>query len=159
MDVYNSTHTAEELEFALKAVPSIGANGNWFIGDIDTGIKAQGPIGVRGTAMYRITTAPSSYTTAVGGFTPAYRVVLSTVKSQGGVSEVFVGDVIVHSYYTYKVGYVDASYAYLGARVSIRGATGKDGPTMEEVIARLTQETWTFTLADGSTVDKVVPLI
>lgn len=159
MEVYNSEHTAEELEFALKAVPSIGANGNWFIGDVDTGIKAQGPIGVRGTAMYRVTTAPSSYTTAVGGFTPAYRIALSTVKSQGGVSEVFVGDVLVQGYYTYNVGYVDADYAYLATRVSIRGATGAAGATVDQVIAALTKETWTFTLTDGSTVDKVVPLV
>lgn len=42
MDVYQSSHTAEELEYALGAVPSIGANGNWFIGDQDTGIFAAG---------------------------------------------------------------------------------------------------------------------
>lgn len=159
MEVYESTRTAAELEYALSAVPSIGGNGNWFIGDMDTDIKAQGPTGVRGTAMYRTTTAPSSYTTAIGGFTPVYRIKLSTVKSEGGVSEVFVGDVIVQSYYTYKVGYVDADYAYLDKRVSIRGSTGAAGATVDQVIAALTKETWTFTLADGSTVDKVVPLI
>ena len=42
MDVYKSTHTAGELHYALGAVPSIGENGNWWIGDQDTGIFAAG---------------------------------------------------------------------------------------------------------------------
>lgn len=42
MEVYNSSRTAAELEYALGAVPSIGENGNWFIGDEDTGIFAKG---------------------------------------------------------------------------------------------------------------------
>ena len=42
MEVYKSTRTAAEMEYALGAVPSIGENGNWFIGDQDTGIKAGG---------------------------------------------------------------------------------------------------------------------
>lgn len=28
--------------------PQIGKNGNWFLGDVDTGVKAQGPRGMRG---------------------------------------------------------------------------------------------------------------
>ena len=39
------------------------------------------------------------------------------------------------------------------------GAAGKDGATAAEVIAALPTETWTFTLSDGSTVTKIVPLI
>lgn len=39
------------------------------------------------------------------------------------------------------------------------GAAGKDGATAAEVIADLPTETWTFTLSDGSTVTKIVPLI
>lgn len=42
MEVYKSTRTAEELDYALGAVPSIGENGNWFIGEQDTGIFAKG---------------------------------------------------------------------------------------------------------------------
>jgi hypothetical protein len=42
MEVYQSTRTAAELDYALSAVPSIGANGNWFIGEQDTGIFAAG---------------------------------------------------------------------------------------------------------------------
>lgn len=86
-----------------------------------------GDTGSRGTGVLKITTAPSGYTTAAGGFTPTYRVALSTVKSQSKAAEVFVGDTILYSYYTYPVGYVDSSYVYLGARTSIRGATGAAG--------------------------------
>lgn len=87
----------------------------------------QGPTGSRGNSILKVTTAPSSYTTAVGGFTPTYRIALSTVKSQSKATEVLVGDTIAYSYYQYPVGYVNTSYVYLGARNSIRGATGAAG--------------------------------
>ena len=90
---------------------------------------AKGDTGPRGTGVLKITTAPSSYTTATGGFTPTYRVSLSTVKSQSKATQVLVGDTIAYSYYLYPVGYVDSSYVYLGARTSIRGATGATGAT------------------------------
>ena len=83
-----------------------------------------GSDGERGTGILNITTAPSSYTTATGGFTPVYRIDLSTVRTQSGVSSVFVGDQLRYSYYLYPVGYVDSSYVYLGTRVSLRGSTG-----------------------------------
>lgn len=83
-----------------------------------------GADGERGNSVLRVTTAPSAYTTETGGFTPAYRIALSTVKSQASVDEVRVGDTILRNYYTYKVGYVDASYAYLTTYASIRGSTG-----------------------------------
>lgn len=86
--------------------------------------------GERGTGILKVTTAPSSYTTEVDGFTPIYRIALSTVLSQSGVSEVKVGDTIMYSFYQYFVGYVDASYAYIGkSRTSIRGTTGATGAT------------------------------
>lgn len=88
-----------------------------------------GSDGQRGTGILFITTAPSSYTTATGGFTPVYRVALSTVKTQSKAAEVLVGDTIAYSYYHYPVGYVDTSYVYLGTRKSIRGATGTAGTT------------------------------
>ena len=83
-----------------------------------------GPEGQRGTGILKVTTAPSSYTTATGGFTPVYRIALSTVLSQSKATEVLVGDAVAYSYYHYPVGYVDSSYVYLGTRVSMRGATG-----------------------------------
>ena len=86
-----------------------------------------GEDGQRGTGLLAVTTAPSSYTTAVNGLTPAYRIALSTVKSQASVDEVYAGDTIRYSYYHYPVIYVDSSYVYCRARVSIRGATGAAG--------------------------------
>lgn len=86
-----------------------------------------GAPGERGTGILNITTAPSSYTTATGGFTPVYRIALSTVLSQSKVSKVLVGDTLAYNYYQYPVGYVDSSYVYLGTRKSIRGATGGTG--------------------------------
>ena len=97
-------------------------------GDSVKGDKGDpGATGSRGFSVLRITTAPSGYTTETGGFTPTYRVALSTVLSQAQTADVVVGDTVIYSYYTYPVGYVDASYVYLGARVSIRGATGAAG--------------------------------
>lgn len=94
----------------------------------DTGAQGEkGDTGTRGTGIYKVTTAPSSYTTATGGFTPTYRIALSTAKSQSGASEILVGDNLRYSYYLYPVGYVDSSYVYLGARNSIRGAQGAKG--------------------------------
>ena len=89
--------------------------------------QAEGDEGQRGTGTYKTTTAPTTYTTTTGGFTPAYRISKSTVLSEAGVSEVLVGDVIENSYYHYPVGYVASDYVYLGFRVSIRGATGANG--------------------------------
>lgn len=83
-----------------------------------------GADGERGNGILNITTAPSSYTTTTGGFTPAYRMALSTVISQSKVSKVLVGDTLAYSYYHYPVGYVDASYVYLATIKNIRGATG-----------------------------------
>lgn len=80
--------------------------------------------GKDGLSILRITTAPTSYTTTIGGFTPKYRIALSTVLEQSGASEVRVGDTILRNYYTYHVGYVDDSYVYVGAYASIRGSAG-----------------------------------
>ena len=86
-----------------------------------------GTNGVRGSKIYKVTTAPSSYTTATGGFTPTYRIALSTALTQSGATEILKSDVIWYSYYHYPVGYVDGSYVYLGARQSIRGSAGAAG--------------------------------
>ena len=90
---------------------------------------ADGAQGSRGAGIYNITTAPTSYTTTTGGFSPSYRIALSTVLSQGKSTEIIAGDSLRYSYYIYPVGYVDGNYVYLGARVSIRGANGADGDT------------------------------
>jgi hypothetical protein len=83
-----------------------------------------GATGQRGTGLLPVTTAPSGYTTAVGGITPKYRMAISTIKTQAGVAEVLLGDTVQYSYYHYPIDYLDGSYAYFENRVSIRGATG-----------------------------------
>lgn len=90
-----------------------------------------GAAGQRGGKTLKTTTAPSTYTTRVGSFTPSYRIALSTVKTQSGSSDVIVGDVIEYSTYHYPVGYVDSSYVYTTARVDFKGATGDQGPQGE----------------------------
>ena len=87
----------------------------------------QGAEGERGARFLKTTTAPSSYKTPVGSFTPTYRIALATVIAQSGSSDVLVGDVIEYSYYHYPIGYVDDTYAYTTARQSIRGAGGAAG--------------------------------
>lgn len=89
-----------------------------------------GADGQRGTGILNTTTGISSYTTAVGGVTPAYRILLSTLKTQSKVGKVLVGDTVRYSYYVYPVIYVDDSYAYMGTRVSIRGAGGSAGTSV-----------------------------
>ena len=88
-----------------------------------------GATGQRGGRDLAITTAPAAYTTAVGGFTPSYRIALSTVKTQSGIDTVYVGDTLVYGVYRYPVGYVDASYVYTSARTSVKGDTGATGAT------------------------------
>lgn len=88
------------------------------------GTGSTGATGPRGTGLLAVTTAPSSYTTAVGGITPKYRMAISTIKTQAGVEEVVLGDTVRYSYYHYPIDYLDASYAYFETRVSIRGAAG-----------------------------------
>ena len=83
----------------------------------------------RGTGILPIQTAPSSYTTTVGGFNPKYRIAISTVMSESGVTEVIIGDVLEYDSYHYPVGYVATTYVYTGERVDIRGAQGATGST------------------------------
>lgn len=114
---------------------SVAADGSMIVADVQTeetqandGLPGKdGEDGERGTGILYITTAPSSYTTQTGGFTPVYRIALSTVLSQSKADNVLVGDTLFYSYYHYPVGYVDGSYVYLGTRKSIRGETGAAG--------------------------------
>ena len=94
---------------------------------LPAGNGGSGGTGERGTGLLNITTAPSSYTTAVGGVTPAFRIALSTVLTQSGLDNVLVGDALMYSFYRYPVVYVDATYVYTGARVNVRGAAGAAG--------------------------------
>ena len=128
----------------------------------------QGTDGERGTGIWKITTAPSSYTTQVGDFTPKYRVALSTVLSQSGANEIIVGDIIERSYNHYAVGYVDSTYVYLGAATSIRGSQGPAGTSVTiksvvkengETVIVLTDSSGdtTLTISDGEDGDNGHP--
>lgn len=86
-----------------------------------------GDPGERGHGILKVTTAPSSYTTATGGKNPIKRMSLSTIKSQANVDEVLVGDQISYSYYLYNIYYIDSTYAYMDVSQSIRGASGAAG--------------------------------
>lgn len=112
-------NAATQAQECLTEVETKMANGEF-----------DGAPGQRGTGILKVTTAPSGYTTAIGSYTPKYRIALSTVKSQSKVDEVLLGDVIQYSYYQYLVDYLDATYAYTSVtRTSLRGATGAAGTT------------------------------
>lgn len=96
------------------------------------GVTGTGANGQRGTGILNTTTGIASYTTAVGGVTPAYRILLSTLKTQAKVDDVLVGDTVRYSYYLYPVIYVDADYAYMTTRVNIRGSAGAAGTDGED---------------------------
>ena len=118
--VYVDTVSADATSFAKVPSDVIWSQIEGDKGD--TG--ATGATGQRGGRDLAITTTPAAYTTAVGGFTPYYRIALSTVKTQSGIDTVYVGDTLVYGVYRYPVGYVDASYVYTSARTSVKGDTG-----------------------------------
>lgn len=118
---YNEQTLTDEQKAQARA--NIGITGTGADGE-------KGETGQRGTGILKVTTAPASYTTAIGSYTPKYRIALSTVKDQSGVADVLIGDTIQYSYYHYYVDHLDSSYAYISkTRVSIRGATGAAGTT------------------------------
>lgn len=123
-------------EAAVLNGPKI-ENDTWWVYDaakqtyVDTGVDASGvagQTGERGTGLLKVSTAPSSYTTAIGDYAPKYRIALDTVIAESGADKVLVGDVIEQLYYHYVVDYLDDTYAYSSVtRTSIRGATGATG--------------------------------
>lgn len=111
----NAASSAAAAQKCLETVETKLANGEF-----------DGAPGQRGTGILKVTTAPSSYTTAIYDYTPKYRIALSTVKAQAKVDEVLLGDLIQYSYYQYLVDYMDATYAYTSVtRTSLRGANGE----------------------------------
>ena len=88
-----------------------------------------GATGRRGAGFLPTTAAPVSYTTAVGGITPKYRMEINAIKTQSGMTDIYIGDSVRYNYYVYPIAYLDSSYAYFTTRQSIRGATGAEGTT------------------------------
>lgn len=132
--------------------PHVGDNGNWWLGTEDLGVSASGAEGQRGTGILYVTTTPESHTAAIGGQNPTKRMSLSTIKSEAGVDEVLVGDLIQHSYYLYPIYYIEGSYAYTKSGRSIRGSAGAGGKTtITEVVGLPYGSAPTITEASGST--------
>lgn len=120
--------TVDDIPESLKNPYALTINGISYDGSEAVNIESiKGDTGQRGTGLLAVTTAPSGYTTAVGDITPKYRMSLSTIKTQAGVTEVLLGDTVRSSYYHYPIVYLDDSYAYFTTRISIRGATGAAG--------------------------------
>lgn len=157
--------------------------------------KENGELGARGPGVLKVSTTPTSYTTAIGGKNPLKRMSIATIKKEADVDEVIIGDNIQHSYYLYRIYYLDNTYAYMDTAQSLKGADGKSaykyaqnggyagteaefteslaiaGDIENHIPNKTSQltndsgyvtsskaETWTFTLANGSTVTKKVVL-
>lgn len=107
-------------------------DGYWYIDGVNLNVRAQGENGAngeRGVGILKVTSAPSSYTTAIGGKNPIKRMSISTIKTQSGVSSVLVGDQISYSYYLYHIYHLADGYAYMDEYTSIRGSAGAKGIT------------------------------
>ena len=160
--------------------------------------KENGELGVRGPGVLKVSTTPTSYTTAIGGKNPVKRMSIATIKKEAAVDEVIIGDNIQHSTYLYRIYYLDDTYAYMDTAQNLKGSQGSAGTSaykyaqnggytgteaqfteslaiagdienhIPSKTSQLTNdsgyvtssnaETWTFTLADGSTVTKKVVL-
>lgn len=160
--------------------------------------KENGELGVRGPGVLKVSTTPTSYTTAIGGKNPIKRMSIATIKKEADVDEVIIGDNIQHSTYLYRIYYLDSTYAYMDTSQNLKGSTGSAGKSAYKYAqgggytgteAKFTEslaiagdiqnhipsktsqltndsgyvtsskaETWTFTLANGSTVTKKVVL-
>lgn len=83
--------------------------------------------GLRGTSILPINTSPTAHIGSVSGVTVYYKWTLDTIKSNAGVNEVLVGDVLERSYYHYPIVALDDTYAYAARQVSIRGSNGTNG--------------------------------
>ena len=130
-----TTENIPSIPDSLKNPYSLTINGTSYDGSKAVTIESiKGDTGQRGTGLLAVTTAPSSYTTAVGGIEPKYRMAISTIKSQAGVTEVLLGDTVRYSYYHYPIAYLDSSYAYMTTRVSIRGASGAAGANGQDYV-------------------------
>lgn len=107
--------------------PHIGANGNWFVGDTDTGIAARGP------GIFEITTGPtlSQISSGSGSYT-VYTLPLSTVLNEISGTTIRAGDFLLRGYYLYRVTDVDDTTVEMDEdRVFIRGPQGPEGPQGE----------------------------
>lgn len=117
--------TPQKGDYSADMIPF--SDGETFQQKYNSG-ELKGEDGTRGAIYHKVTTAPASYTTAIGDYTPKYRILIDTALSQSGQADMIVGDVIRQSYYDYFVDYIADGYAYIStSRISVRGTTGADG--------------------------------
>ena len=128
-DGTSTTVTAQNGKDGLT--PTIGENGNWFIGTVDTGVKAEGTDGAPGAAAAPLTVVSCEEISYVGG---------------------------VH---TYKITFSDGNNATFSVKDGDAGAPGTPGtsPTVVSCTAVSTLNgttTWRLTFSDGGTADFTV---
>lgn len=89
--------------------------------------KENGELGVRGPGVLKVSTTPTSYTTAIGGKNPIKRMSIATIKKEAAVDEVIIGDNIQNSTYLYRIYYLDDTYAYMDTAQNLKGSQGSVG--------------------------------
>lgn len=119
----------------------------------------KGSTGENGNAIYTTTT----FINVTNPETGEYEIQISDINVPLN-RFLMVGDLVISTfaYELYKVKRIDSAYCEidkLGSLKGADGANGSNGATASEVIAAMSKETWTFTLTDGTTVTKTVPLI
>ena len=119
-DIYLRSDTYNTYKCTRDA--NINTSSSWtYVCNIKGASGTNGTNGSRGTGVLKITTAPTE------GSNSTYTISTSTLTSQSGVSSVLVGDVVMYSFYVYRVSATNSTTTTLANRVSIRGATGASG--------------------------------
>lgn len=123
--------TAHDASGALIVGSATKVNITQTTGDSETDVMSQKAVTeaisngvIRGTGILNITGGLAAYTTAVNGLTPAYRILISRVKTDSKVNNILVGDTIRYSTFFYPIIYVDDTYAYCSSRTSLQGSSG-----------------------------------
>ena len=115
-DLYKVTVTDYETTHLDSPQNIKGANGT------------NGTNGERGFSILSVTTAPTAYSGTISGKAYTYRISMSTVRNQTGVTKGLAGDIIKHNTNLYPVVYANSSYLYLTDPTDIQGPTGPQGP-------------------------------
>ena len=129
--------------------PTIGDNGNWYLGDTDTGKPSRG---IQGETGQTGATGPAGRdgTNGTDGVSPT-----ASVSKSGDTATITITDANGTTTTTVKDG--------------TNGTNGRDGYVQytagtkiaienNTISSTLTHETWTFTLDDDSTVNKEIVL-
>lgn len=112
---------------------------------------------MRGTGIWKITTAPTTPSATVQGAYPdaVYVIKRTTAISESGANEILVGDILEYDTYHYQVLHNDSSSSYiiLGERVNFKG---NDGISVVSVTSSNNQDdggtsTITVRYSDGNT--------